>query len=132
MNLSRKCEYALLALLYLGEQEGKLVKINEIAGNKEIPRKFLEQILLTLKGNGYVQSRRGINGGYKLSVLPEDITLAEIIRLFDGALAAVDSASENFYDQTPLEKSEKLLTIFKEIRAYIANYLEQTTLADLL
>ena len=78
------------------------------------------------------KSRRGVNGGYKLSTSPEEITIAEIIRLFDGALAAVESASENFYEETPLERSDKLLAIFKEIRNYIADYLENTTLAEWL
>ncbi len=132
MKLSRKSEYALLALLYLGRYKGNLVKINDISREQEIPRKFLEQILLILKGGGYVKSRRGVNGGYKLDTDPEDITIAEIIRLFDGALAAVESASENFYESTPLEKSDQLLKIFKDIRDYIADYLENTTLADLL
>ena len=132
MKLSRKCEYALLALLYLGRHRGNLVKINDISTAQKIPRKFLEQILLILKGGGYVKSRRGVNGGYKLRIDAEDITIAEIIRLFDGALAAVESASENFYESTPLEQSDKLLKIFKDIRDYIADYLENTTLADLL
>ncbi len=132
MKLSRKCEYAFLALIYLGEHKGEMLKINDIAEEKEIPRKFLEQILLILKGAGYVSSRRGMNGGYKLSTPPENITIAEIIRLFDGALAAVESASENYYESTPLEKNNELLAIFKDIRDYIANYLENTTIADLL
>lgn len=106
MRLSRKCEYACLALVDLARYDKKLVKINEISQRQNIPKKFLEQILLILKGAGYVASRRGVNGGYKLAKDPDKITLAEIIRLFDGPLAPVESASEYFYETTPIEKSK--------------------------
>lgn len=63
---------------------------------------------------------------------PSEITIAEIIRLFDGALAPVDSVSQYFYKETPIEKNEKLLFIFQDIRDYVAEKLEKTTLFDLL
>ena len=133
MKLSKKSQYACLALIDLGENHEKgYQRIFEIAERKEIPKRFLEQILLILKRGGYVISRKGAEGGYKLAKRPENSTLAEIIRLMDGALAPVDSVSTFFYDHTPVEKSEKLLALFKEIRDYVAVKMEATTIEHLL
>jgi Rrf2 family cysteine metabolism transcriptional repressor len=133
MKLSSKCEYACLALIYLAKNFGKgVIKIGDIARSKRIPKKFLEQILIILKQRGYVKSRRGAEGGYQLAKSPEQIMLAEIIRLMDGALAPVDSVSAYFYQPTPTEQEEKLRKIFREIRDYIASKLENTSFADLV
>jgi len=133
MRLSRKSEYACLALICLTEHfDTGLVKSEEIARGKEIPRKYLEQILLLLNRLGYVRSIRGAGGGYRLAKRPDKITLAEIIRAIDGPLAPVDSVSKFYYEPTPVERSEKLITLFKEIRDYISEKLERTTFADLV
>ncbi len=133
MRLSKKSQYACLALIDLGENyEQGYQRIFKIAERKEIPKRFLEQILLILKRGGYVTSRKGAKGGYKLAKKAENITVAEIIRLMDGALAPVDSVSTFFYDHTPVEKSEKLLALFKEIRDYVAVKMEATTIEHLL
>ena len=108
------------------------VKIEDISRRKDIPRKYLEQILLILKGSGYIRSRRGVEGGYKLSKPPDAISLAEILRLMDGALAPIESVSRYFYEPSPIEKHEPLLNLFKDIRDYIAQKMESTTLADLI
>jgi Rrf2 family transcriptional regulator, cysteine metabolism repressor len=133
VRLSAKSEYACLALIDLSEHFDKGVcRISEISRRKSIPRKFLEQILLSLKQAGYLKSRRGTMGGYRLAKKPRDITLAEIVRLLDGPLAPVGSASKYFYQSTPIEKSKKLLDLFKEIRDLISRKMEKTTFADLL
>ena len=108
------------------------MRISDIAGAKEIPKKYLEQILLALKRSRYVKSKMGAEGGYALAKPPEEITLAEIIRLMDGALAPVLSVSEYFYESTPVERSGNLLRVFAEIRDFISKKLESTTFADLL
>lgn len=132
MKLSKKSEYACLALIDLSEHYAQgLVKIEDICNRKDIPKKYLEQIFLILKGAGYVKSKRGASGGYKLSMPPEDISIAEIVRLMDGALAPVESVSRYFYEQTPIEKHEPLLQVFREIRDYIADKMEDTSFADL-
>ena len=97
-----------------------------------MPKKFLEQILITLKTSGYVKSKKGSYGGYKLTKNPEQISLAEIIRLMDGALAPVESASKYFYEVTPIEQHKKLMSIFIDIRDYISDKLENTSFADLI
>jgi len=108
------------------------VKINDIAQRWSIPKKFLEQILITLKTSGYVRSKKGSEGGYTLTKTPEQISLAEIIRLMDGALAPVESVSKYFYKNTPVEQHKKLMDVFIDIRDYVSDKLEQTTFADLV
>ncbi|GAK55873.1 transcriptional regulator, BadM/Rrf2 family [Candidatus Vecturithrix granuli] len=133
MKLSRKGEYACLAMLDLAEHYGEgYVKTADICQRKGIPKSYLEQILLILQRSRYVRSARGMDGGHQLTKPPSDISVAEIVRLIDGPLAPVDSASEYFYEPTPIEKSPGFLKLFKEIRNYISSKLEQTTFADLL
>lgn len=132
MRLSRKSEYALLALIDLAKHYGKdePPKIIEVAERNDIPKKYLEQIFLQLKGAGYVRSIRGAQGGYELAKKPDEITLAEIIRLIDGPLASVGSASLYYFEHTPIEKNEKLLRVFKEIRDMVSEKLENLTLSQ--
>ncbi len=133
MKLSVKSEYAILALIDLAEREGgELQKIEETAQRKSIPKKYLEQILLILKRSGYVKSRRGPDGGYRLGRSADKINLAEIIRLMDGALAPVESVSVYFYEATPIEQNSRLVGVFREIRDFIAEKMENTMIADLL
>lgn len=133
MKLSAKSEYACLALLYLSENYNKgLYTIADIAKHKKIPKKFLEQILLILKRGGYVNSRKGSIGGYKLAKSPDNITVAEIIRLMDGALAPVDSVSKYFYEPSPIEESKELIDLFRGIRDFVSDKLESTNFSNLL
>ena len=133
MRLSRKSEYACLAMIDLAEHDqAGLVKMVDLAGRKAIPRKYLEQILLILKRAGYVRSARGSAGGYKLAKPPQRISLAEIIRLLDGPLAPVESVSKHFYERTPVEANKRLTRVFREIRDYAAKKLEHTHLSDLV
>ena len=133
MKLTTKSEYACLALIDLSENYSKgLITIEDISKRKKIPKKYLEQILLLLKRTGYLKSKPGINGGYTLSKNPKEITLAEIIRLMDGALAPVGSVSKYFYESTPIDQNKNLLKLFKEIRDYISDKMENTTFADLV
>lgn len=133
MKLSTKSEYACLALIVLAEHYGRgYMRISDIAGKQNIPKKYLEQILLTLKRGRFVESKLGAEGGYALAKAPDAINLAEIIRLMDGALAPSLSVSEYFYKSTPLEQSLKMKTLLAEIRNFIADKLEKTTFADLI
>ncbi|HZK28109.1 MAG TPA: Rrf2 family transcriptional regulator [Thermoclostridium sp.] len=133
MRLSRKSEYALLALVDLSRQYGKEPsKIMDVSKRNDIPKKYLEQIFLQLKGAGYVRSFRGANGGYALAKPPEEITLAQIIRLIEGPLASVGSASIYYFEHTPIEQNKKLLQVFKEIRNVVSEKLEGKTLSDFI
>ncbi|MCU0481442.1 MAG: Rrf2 family transcriptional regulator [Anaerolineae bacterium] len=132
MKLTSRSEYALLALVFLSRlSNDEFVSVEKIASAQGIPPKFLEQILLTLKRARYVQSLKGQRGGYRLAKEPREITLAEVIRLLDGALAPTESVSKYFYEPTPIEKEPKLIQTFTEIRDCILNKLEHTTLADI-
>jgi len=133
MKLTARSEYALLALVYLARHPvNEYISIDTIAKAQGIPPKFLEQLMLALKQAHFVHSLKGQHGGYALAKNPNQISLAEVIRLFDGALAPTESVSENFYESTPIEKEKGLTTIFKEIRDYVSQKLETTTIADVL
>src|ERR1051326_1329650 len=85
LNISVKGEYALQALFDLASQPpGEPVKIAEVAGRQKIPQKFLELILAGLKQGGFVESRRGAEGGYLLARPADQITVGEVLRFFEG------------------------------------------------
>lgn len=133
MKLTARSEYALLALVHLARCEATaFVRVQDIAEAQGIPQRFLEQLLLVLKRARFVRSLKGPHGGYQLAKKPRQITLAEVVRLFDGALAPTESVSRYFYEATPIEKEKGLLSVFREIRDLVARKLEKTTLADVL
>ena len=133
MKLTSRSEYALLALVYLARQKPETyVSVDSISKAQKIPAKFLEQIMLALKHGRYVQSTKGQHGGYRLVRTPDKITLADVIRLFDGALAPTESVSKYFYESTPIEKEKGLVKVFKRIRDQVSDTLESTTIADVM
>lgn len=133
MKLTTRSEYGLLALIYLARHEGEgYISIETIAKAQSIPPKFLEQLMLALKRAHFLRSTKGQKGGYQLAKKPNQISLAEVIRLFDGALAPTESVSENFYESTPIEKEKRLSKVFKEIRDHVSNKLEKSTIADVI
>lgn len=133
MKLTSRSEYALLALVYLARREpDAYVSVDSISKAQKIPAKFLEQIMLALKHGRYVQSVKGQHGGYRLAKTPDKITLADVIRLFDGALAPTESVSKYFYESTPIEKEKGLVKVFKRIRDQVSDTLESTSIADVL
>jgi Rrf2 family protein len=131
VKLTRRSEYALLALLHLARAKGEgYVAVAAMAEAQRLPPKFLEQLLMALKRARLVKSRKGPHGGYRLARPAERISLAEVIRLLDGALAPTESVSTYFYEPTPVEREKRLLRVFKELRDLISARLERTTLAD--
>ena len=133
MKLTLRSEYALLALLFLARRKGQsFVPVERIARAQDIPLRFLEQILLILKRARFLSSSKGQHGGYRLARAAGKISLAEVIRLFDGALAPTESVSKYFYESTPVGKEKKLLRVFKEIRDLVSDKLEGTTLGELI
>src|SRR3954454_23344905 len=134
MKLSVRGEYALRALLVLGlNYSDKVVRIQTISDQQKIPKRFLEQILNDLKSAGFVNSRRGPVGGYRLARRPEEITLAAVVRHIEGALAPVSCVSERFYEKCtcPDETTCGIRNVMKEVREAIVKILENTTVADL-
>ena len=108
--------------------------ITRLSEEEGIPKKFLEQILLTLKAAGLVESKKGKGGGYRLARAPETVTLAAVIRLMEGPLAPLPCASE-----TQFRKCDECIDIetcgtrmvMREVRDAIAEILERTTLAGI-
>lgn len=133
MKLTTRSEYALLALAHLArDRSGKFVSVEAIAAAQRIPRKYLEHLLLVLKRSGFVRSAKGHGGGYRLAKPAGTISLAEIIRLMDGALAGTPSVSRYFYERTPIMRERRLVRVFKEIRDIVAAKLERTMLGDVV
>lgn len=131
MKLTSRSEYALLALICLARQDrNEFISGESIAQQQNIPAKFLQQILLALKRARYLQSTKGQRGGYRLAKPAGEISLAEIVRLFDGALAPTESVSKYFYESTPIEKEKKMIKVFRDVRDYIARKLETTSIED--
>jgi Rrf2 family protein len=133
MKLTARSEYALLALIHIARANSdQNISAESIAQAQKIPAKFLEQILLSLKRARILTSSQGQHGGYKLARQAGEISLAEVVRIFDGALAPTESVSENFYERTPIEKEAGLVKVFKDIRDYTSGRLEKTTIADVI
>ena len=133
--LSKKCQYALHALIYLANQEeGTTVTIGEIATEKNIPKKFLEAILLDLRNAGILASRKGKSGGYYFLKKPKQISIIEVIRLVDGAVAMLPCVSLYFYERCKNcdEKHCGLHDIMIDVRDANLKILEKRTVADLI
>lgn len=98
--LSKRCKYALKAMIFLAEYYKKgQVSISVIAEKENIPKKFLEQILLELKRSKLVNSKQGPLGGYYLLKKPSEISLADLYRIFDGPIALTPCVSINYYEE---------------------------------
>ena len=133
MKLTTKSEYAILALIFLARREqAGFVKIEAICDYYSIPKKYLEFLFTALKQNRYIKTRRGSAGGYALAKPASQISLAEIIRLMDGALAPTEAVSTYFYSDTPLNQETKVIDLFQEIRDYISQKLEHFMLSELI
>jgi Rrf2 family protein len=132
--LSKKTQYAFKALIYLSEHsaEGPIL-ISEISSTKNIPLKFLENILLELRKAGILESKKGKGGGYYFAVDPHNVTLAKIMRLLDGPIALLPCVSLNFYEKCK-DCDEKICGLNRmmiQVRDATLTILESKTLADL-
>jgi Rrf2 family protein len=133
MTVSAKCYYALRAIYALAEHRGPgPMKANEIAERQYIPIKFLEAILSQLKGGGFVNSRRGAEGGYLLAKPPEDLTIGQVIRFIDGPVAPVDCVSQSRPKQCEYPGHCPFFGFWGRVRQAIADVVDQTTFADLI
>lgn len=143
MRLSKRGEYGLRAMIDLAEhlnsdsddgRDGDVVQIREIAERQHIPAKFLEQILLTLKNAGLLNSRMGIGGGYYLARPAAEITLGQVVRVLDGPLAPIRCVSHMAYEPCgcPDEETCGLRLVMLDVRNAIASILDGTTLDDVV
>ena len=132
--LSSRAKYATRAMLDLAlNEDGRPVSIHEIAERQEIPPKFLEQILLGLKREGFVQSRKGPGGGYLLARPAREITLGAVVRAIEGPLAPMSCVSVSGYTECGCPDPETcgLRVAWKEARDALAAVLDGTTFADI-
>ena len=133
--LSKRAKYAIKALLALAEHgRDEPMRIADLAREQHIPAKFLELILLVLKHQGMLQSRKGKGGGYLLARDPKDIYLGQIVRMFDGPLAPVPCASQTAYvpcSDCPHEAVCGVHLAMKAVRDATARVLDGTSLASL-
>jgi len=133
-QLSKRTQYSLRALYALAREYGRgPVLIGTLSEKELIPKKFLEQILLSLKGLGLVSSKKGKGGGYMLVHPPDQITLATIIRMIEGPIAPLPCASETRFRKC--EECADIATcgtriVMREVRDAMAQILEKTTLAS--
>jgi Rrf2 family protein len=131
MRVSKRTDYALRALFTLVEHHGGApIPIRELARRNDVPKRFLEQIMLALKSQGWVDSSAGIRGGYFLSRSPEKITMGEVVRHFDGILAPIDCVSVTGYQRCSQESVCRFRRVFFDARNYVAHLMDQTTLAQ--
>ena len=132
VRISRKTDYALRALFTLVDHfGGSPIPIREMARRNDVPKKFLEQIMLQLKAQGWVDSVAGIRGGYVLAKNPSKITMGEVVRHFDGILAPIDCVSVTGYKRCSQEPVCKFRRVFLDARNFVAGVMDKATLAEI-
>lgn len=132
--LSMKAKYALRALMVMTRNEKKMLSSKAIAGEADIPQKFLDNILQELRHQGLVDSKRGIFGGYFLAVPSSEIMVGNIIRMMDGPLAPIRCASQTAYlkcDDCSDENTCEIRKTMVEVRNAIAGVLDKKSLKEL-
>jgi len=133
--LSKKTKYGIKALVYLARQENRNpVQISVISKSENISRKFLESILLTLRKDGILGSKKGKSGGYYLLKDPKEIPMTSVMRLLEGPIAMVPCVSLNFYekcDDCPDENACAVHNVMLKVRDNTLEIFRNTSLADL-
>lgn len=134
--LSKKTKYGIKALTYLARQENRTpVQIATIASSENISLKFLESILLSLRKNGFLGSKKGKKGGYYLLKDPKEIMMTTVMRVLEGPIAMVPCVSLNFYekcDDCPDESNCAVHKLMIEVRDSSLKVFRNTSLADMV
>ena len=133
--ISKKCKYAIKALLYLADHQfdERSVFSSEIAEKENIPKKFLETILRELRNFKLLQSQRGKTGGYRLIKNPDDIYLSELIRMVDGPIAMLPCVSLNYYSSCEEcdEENCEIKRVFEKVRDRTLEVLTTTSISSM-
>jgi len=134
--LSKRTKYGLKALAFIARNsEGNPVAVSEIAKSENIPSKFLESILLTLRKSGILSSKKGKGGGYYLLKSPGEIPMTDILRILEGPIAMLPCVSLNYYEQCsdcPNEGSCTVNKLMVKVRDKTLEVFRNNTLADLV
>lgn len=134
MRLSRRSEYGLRALVDLVRHDGAgPVALASLAERNNLPPKFLEQIMATLKHGGIVRTTLGAHGGYAIGTDPAEVTIGRVVRLLDGALAPLPCVSLRYYGpcSCPDEATCPLRDVMIDVRDAMLEILDHETIADL-
>jgi Rrf2 family protein len=131
MKITYKGDYALKAILDLAVHYGGVERIEEIARRQDIPLKFLEQILLTLKKGGFVKSQRGRNGGYYLARDPKNITMGQVIRYMEGPIEPITCILKKGGTHCNFAAECIFRDIFLDVSNYISGKVDSVSFADL-
>jgi len=132
--LSMKAKYALRALMVMAKNEKKMLSSKSIAQTAEVPQKFLDNILQELRHHGWVDSKRGIFGGYFLAKPASEIMVGDLIRIMDGHLAPLRCASKTAYQKCEDCTNEESCEIRKtmiEVRNAISDILDDKSIREL-
>jgi Rrf2 family protein len=134
--ISKKTKYALNALVHLAKRrdEGPVL-ISQIAGTENIPQKFLEAILLDMRNAGFLRSKKGKGGGYYMHKDPEEINIADIMRLFDGPIALLPCVTHQYYEKCEEcvdETTCGIRDVFAELRNETVKLLKASTVAEII
>lgn len=133
MKLSRKSDYALRALVSLSDHYGEgPISIRELAEKNDVPQRFLEQIMLDMKKLGWVKSIAGRIGGFQLAKRPEELTMGQVVRHFDGVLSPIACVSSTHYEPCSQEGHCRFRRVLLDIRNYTAKIMDQATLAKVM
>ncbi len=129
MKLSKRSDYALRALFTLVERiDQGPVSVRELAEINDIPKRFLEQIMLVLKAQGWVESLPGRDGGFRLALPPKQITMGAVVRYFDGILGPISCVSTTDYEPCSQEATCRFRRVLLDIRNYTARRMDQADL----
>ncbi len=131
MKISAKTEYACIAMVELAGSfgTGQPVRIRKIAERHDVPSRFLVQILLQLKGAGFVASTRGAAGGYHMVLPPGDISLGQVMDVVEGSVKAKERHTNASPDSSAVKVLQKA---WCDVEAVERDMLDKISFADLL
>ena len=130
MQISRKADYALRAVLHIAQADGKRPTISEIAEKEKIPRDFLAKILFDLTEAGILKSFKGVRGGYKLARRPAQVTMLEVIEAINGPVVLnLCEPNQKLKDNT-LTASSLMCPFFAALEKQAVDALKKQTFAN--
>lgn len=132
MRISKKTDYALRVMVELAAKgPGAVMSIRRLAEENDIPKRFLEQIMIELRNKGWVSPIAGRHGGYKICCDPEKLTMGRIIRHFNGVLSPIGCVSAERPKPCSQELKCRFRRVFLNVRNHVVEMLDRLTLADI-
>ena len=133
MRVSTKGRYALRMLIDLAENQGEgFIALKDIAKRQEISKKYLEQIVPVLNKSRILQTNRGFQGGYRLAVSPDRITVGDVLRLTEGSLSPLACIDDDNYVECNRREDCTTLYVWQGLKKVIDDYLDNITLQDII